>query len=72
MSGIRVWNSFHTFLAFAIPDFSKNNAEKLFSNFLNFFAIFFQNFLPRAQYERNWGLKFISLFHGLSHPDMAI
>ena len=26
--------------------------EKLFSNFLNFFAIFFRNFLPRVEFER--------------------
>ena len=33
----------------------------------NFFAIFFFNFLARVESERNSGLKFFSLFLGLSH-----
>ena len=31
-----------------------------------FFCYFFRNFLARVEYERNWGLKFLSLFLGLT------
>jgi len=48
-----------------------NNAGERFFNFLNFFAIFFINFLPGDEYERNSGLKFFSLFLGLSHSVLA-
>ena len=36
-----------------------------------FFCYFFQNFLPRAEYERNSGLKLFSRFLCLSHPVLA-
>ena len=39
--------------------------------FFEFFCYFFRNFLPRVDYERNSGLKFFSLFLGLSHPVLA-
>ena len=68
MSGIQVLNYFLSFSACLIPNLAKNNAEKLFSNFLNFFAIFFRNLLPRVENERNSGLKFFYLFLGLSQP----
>ena len=42
----------------------------MFLNFLNFFAIFFWNFLARVGWEQNLGLKFYSLFLGPSHPDL--
>ena len=32
------------------------------------FLLFFQNFLPQVEYERNSGLKFFSLFLSLSQP----
>ena len=51
-----------------VPVLDKNNAEKRFFSFSNFFAIFFRNFLARVEYERNSGLKFFSFFLGLSHP----
>ena len=35
------------------------------------FCYFFKNFLTRIVYERNSGLKFFSLFLGLSHPVLA-
>ena len=44
---------------------------KRFFNFLNFFAIFFRNFLAQVEYERNSGLKLFSLFFGLSHLVLA-
>ena len=45
--------------------------ERGFFNFLNLFAIFFWNFLARVECERNSGLKFFSLFLGLSYPVLA-
>ena len=38
---------------------------------MNFFTIFFRNFLARVKYKRNSGLKFFSLFFGLSYPILA-
>ena len=43
----------------------------MFYNFLSFFAIFFQNFLARVEFERNSGVKFCFHFLGLSHPFLA-
>ena len=43
-----------------------------FLNFLNLFAIFFQNFLAGVQYKRNSGLKFFCPFLSLSHLVLAI
>ena len=59
------------FLGLSHPVLAKNNTEKGFFNILNFFAIFFQNFLARVEFERNAGLKFIFLFIGLSHSFLA-
>ena len=39
---------------------------------MNFFDIFFLNFLTRVEYERNSGLKIFSHFLGLYHPVLAI
>ena len=36
-----------------------------------FFCYFFWNFHPRAEFERNAGLKFFFLFFGLSIPVLA-
>ena len=38
---------------------------------MNFFAIFFPNFLPRFDHEQNSGLKFFSLYCGQSLPVLA-
>ena len=35
------------------------------------FCNFFRNFLAQVEYEQNSGLKFFSLFLGLSHPVLA-
>ena len=64
----RVWTEIRTkkFFYFFRPISSvlaKNNARKRF-----FFSFFFWNFLARIEYEGNSGLKFFSLFLGLSHP----
>ena len=72
----RVWTEFWTKIffslsAYIIPVLTKNNAANLFFNFLNFFAIFFRNFPPQVEYERNSGLNFFSLFPDLSHPVLA-
>ena len=69
MSAIRVQNFFISFssdLILSHPVLAKNNAGNFFFNILNFFPIFFRNFLPRVEYERNSGLKFFNLFLGLS------
>ena len=52
------------------PVLAKNIAEKRFYNFLIFYY-FFRNFLARAEYERNSGLKFCFYFFGLSYPILA-
>ena len=62
---------FSRFLDLSHPVLAKNNAGKRIFNFLNFFAIFFRNFLAWGEYERNSGLKFFSRFLGLSHSVMA-
>ena len=70
MSGIWVQNFFISFSADLIlshPILAKNNVGKLFFLFLEFFCYLFRNFLTRVDYERNWGIKFFSLFLGLSH-----
>ena len=59
--GTKIFSLFHVLSHPVLPE---NNAEKGF--FFCFFAIFFQNFLPRAKYERNSGLKFFSLFRPVS------
>ena len=66
-----VSNFFFLFLGISQPVLAKNNAVMGFFNFLNFFAIFFQNLHARVEKERNSELKFYSLFLGLSHPVLA-
>ena len=53
------------------PVLAKNIAGKRFYYFLNFFTIFFRNFLSQVEYERNSELKFCFHFFGLSHPVFA-
>ena len=57
-----------TFSANFIPFWLKNNAGK---EVFSFFCYFFRTFLARVEFERNTGLKFFSLFLGLSHPVFA-
>ena len=38
---------------------------------MSIFLLFFWNFLFWVEYERNSGVKFFSLFHGLSYPVLA-
>ena len=59
-------NFFFLFLSLSHPDLAKNNAEKRFFNFLNFWLFF-----ARVEYERNSGLNFFSHFLSLSHPVLA-
>ena len=61
---------FH-FFGLSHPVLAKNNAGKMFYNFLSFFAIFFRNFFARVEYERNSGVKFCFHFFGLSRPFLA-
>ena len=51
-------NFFFSFSAYPILFWLEIILERGFFNFFNFLAIFFGNFLPRANYERNSGLKF--------------
>ena len=71
MNGIQVYNFFLSFSAYLIPLWLKIMPERGFLIFFNFFLYFFPNFLARVEYERNSGLKFFSLFLGLSHPILA-
>ena len=71
----RVWTEFGTkffffsFSAYRIPFWLKIMLER---SFLIFWFLFFSwNFLARIEYERNSGLKFFSLYLGLSHPVSA-
>ena len=63
-SPCRVWTEigakffFSLFLDLSTLVLAKNNSRKRFLNFLIFFFYFFQNFLARAEYEWNFGLKF--------------
>ena len=57
-SGTKIF--FFLFLGQSYPVLAKNNARKWFFNFLNFFAIFLRNFLPRAKYERRTKIFFLS------------
>ena len=72
-----VWTEFWSkifffhFFGLSPPVLVKNNARKRFYNFLNFFTIFFRNFLARVEYERNSGVKFCFHFFGLSCPVWA-
>ena len=69
----RIWTEFRTksfflFLGLSHSVLAINNARM---RFFQFFWYCFRNFLPRAEYERNSGLKVFSLFFSLSHPDLA-
>ena len=59
---------FLLFFVLSHPVLAKNNTGKRFLNFFEFFCYFIQNFLPRAEYERNSRLNFFSRFLSLSHP----
>ena len=63
MNGIRGENFFLAFSAYHNPFLAKNNAEKGFFSFLNFFAW--------VEYERNSGLNFFFPFLDLSDPILA-
>ena len=73
----RVWTEFGTkffffsFSAYLILFCIKKVPERGFLIFWIFLLFFFQNFLARVEYEQNSGLKFFSLFLGLSHPVLA-
>ena len=72
----QVWTEIGTnffflpFLAYLLPFWLKIIPERDFLIFW-FFFYFFRNFLARAKYERNSGLKFLSLFLDQSHPILA-
>ena len=62
--GIKIF--FFSFSAYLIPVLAKNNAGNRFSNFLNFFAIFFGIFLPGWE-QTEFGTKiFFSRFWPIS------
>ena len=71
MNGIRNKNFFLHFSAYLISFWQKIMSERGFFNFSNFFCYFFRNFLVWVEYERNSGVKFFSLFLGLSRPVLA-
>ena len=55
----QAWTEFGTkifFLFLGLSHFvlAKNNSRKWFFNFLNYFTIFFPNFLTQVDYERNF------------------
>ena len=72
----RVWTEFGSkifflsFSAYLIPFWLKIMLQSGFK-FFEFFYYFFRNFLGRVEYERHSGVKFFSLFLGLSHPVLA-
>ena len=70
INGIRDKIFFLLFSAYLIPFWLKIMPEWGFLIFLIFY-LFFRNFLPQAEYERNSGLKFFSLLLGLSNPVLA-
>ena len=59
------------FFSLSPPVLAKNNGGKRFYNFLNFFTIFFWNFLARVEYERNFKVKFCFHFLSLSRAVLA-
>ena len=59
---------FFLFLGLYHPVSAKNTTGKRFFHFLNFFAIFFRNFLSRVEYERNSGLKYFLTFSAYLIP----
>ena len=64
---------FFSFSAYLLPFWLEIIPGRDFLIFWFFFFYFFQNFLARAEYERNLGLNFFFfyLFLGLSHPVLA-
>ena len=72
----QVWTEFGTkifflsYSAYLLPFRLKIKPERDFLIFW-FFLLLFWNFLPRAVYEQNSGLKFFSHFRGLSDPVLA-
>ena len=70
MSGIRPYDFFLPFPAYLIPFRLKIMPKVVFEIFWKF-CNFFRNFLNRVENERNSGLKFLSLFPGLSDPVLA-
>ena len=72
----QVWTEFGTkicflsFLAYLLPFWLKIMPERDFL-IVWFFLLFFWNFLAQVGYEQNSGVKFFSLFLGLSHPVLA-
>ena len=71
MNEIRDKNFFLPFSAYLIPFWLKIMPERGILIFWIFLQFFFRNFLASVKYERNSGLKFFSLFFGLSHPVLA-
>ena len=72
----RVWTEFgskifFSFLANLILFWLKIMPERGILIFWIFLQFFFRNFLASVKYERNSGLKFFSLFFGLSNPVLA-
>jgi len=70
MNGIRDYNFFFFVSVYLIPFWLKILPGRGFIIFW-LFLLFFSEFSPRIEYERNSGLKFFSLFFGLSHPVLA-
>ena len=72
----RVWTEFGSkifflsFSAYLIPFWLKLMPELGFL-ICWIFCYSLRNFLPRVKYERNLGLKFFSLFLGLTHPNLV-
>ena len=60
--------TFFSILGQSPPGLDRNNAVMMCLTFLNFFAIFFGNFLAKVGWEWNLGLKFFSFFLGLCYP----
>ena len=68
MNGNRDKISFFSFSAYLLPFWLKITPERDFLIFCFLFFYFFRNFLSWAEYERNSGQTFFSLFPGQSHP----
>ena len=65
--GLNCFFFFLSFWSYLIPFWLKIMSERGFLIFSNFLLVFW-NFLVWVKYERNSGVKFFSLFLGLSHP----
>ena len=71
MNGIRYKIVFLCLLVYLIPFWLKKMLERGFLIFW-FFCYIFRNFLALVKYEWNSGLKYFSLFLGLSHPPFCL